>query len=170
MDNAILNIIKWAFLDIHIHLCFLMDAQWITNKTSMEVSGIFCIVRTAKVFLQTKLCWNDSSSFRRKGGTGSFRPRMGYNFALHVKKLKPEKDASIFCDSLKLSPCSAVSALPVISISTNITGFCSFTANLLYRFINVTLMAVLAITILTSRGWYTLKGWVDYLWKNLSQY
>lgn len=75
---------------------------------------------------------------------------MGYNFAYHMKKLKPMKDAH--SDSLKLSPCSVVSALPVGSISTVITGFCSFIANLPHRFINVTLMVVLAITTLTSRG------------------
>ena len=159
----ILTIRMWVFLDIHICSCFLIDAWQITNKNCMKVAGIFCIIRTARVFIQTEPCWNHSSLFRRKGRTASFRLRTEYNFAHHVKKLKPKKDASVFSDSLKLSPSSAVSALPVMSISTNITGFCSFAANLPYRFINVTLMAVLAITRLTSRAWYTLKAWVDYL-------
>lgn len=154
---------KWVLLDTHICSSFLMDSGQITDKNCMKVAGIFCIIRTARAFLPTEPCWNHSSRFRRKGKTGSFRLHMGCNFAHHVKKLKPKKDASVFSDSLKLSPCSAVSALPVMSISTNITGFCSFAANLPYRFINVTLMAVLAITTLTSRGWYTLKAWVDYL-------
>lgn len=169
--TPILKIRKCVFLDIHIRSCFLVDAWQITNKNCMKVAGIFCVIRTARVFLQTEPCWNHSSRFRRKGRTVSFRLRMGYDFAHHLKKLKLKKDASVFGDkSLKLSPCSAVSALPVISISTNITGVCSFAANLSYRFINVTLMAVLAITTLTSRSWYTLKARVDYLWKNLSQY
>lgn len=159
MDNTYsLKMRKQIFLDIHIYSCFLMDVQEI--QTCMEAGGIFCIIRTARVFLQPETCWNNSSWLRRKSRTGSFGLCMGCHFAHHIKK---KKDASVFSDSLTLSPCSAVSALPVMSISTNITGVCSFAANLPHSFINATLMAVPAIMTCTSRGWCPLKAWVDYL-------
>lgn len=117
----------------------------------MEADGMFCIMRTAG---------GDYSSSQKLAeiihlDSGEKVELAHLDCAWGVTlptMLKRKKDASVFSGSLTLSPCSAVSALPVMSISTNITGVCSFAASLPHRFISATLMAVPAIMTLTSRG------------------
>lgn len=167
--NTILFVPKWATPTLkmrilrHTYTFMLPHGCMTSSKQKLYECSWNLLHHQDSKSIPPESCWNHSYRFRRKGRTALFRLLMGYNFAYHMKKPKPRKDALVFNDSLKLSLCSVVSALPVESISTTITGFCSFTANLPHRFINVTLTAVLAITTLISSGWYTLKALADYL-------
>lgn len=109
MDNTYsLKMRKQIFLDIHIYSCFLMDVQEI--QTCVEAGGIFCIIRTARVFLQPEACWNNSSWLRRKGRTGSFGLCMGCHFAHHIKKKVKERCVCFQWQPHSLSLLSCVSS------------------------------------------------------------